>query len=96
MPVPPTMATNCPGSAVKEICSSTLSPVPEAMYLKDTSLNSTSPLDAGSFRAWLSGLSWMSGTVSSTSTIRRAQATAREDMMNIMPNIITLMRIWAM
>ena len=47
VPVPPTMATNWPGSTVKLMRDSTSSPVPEAAYLKETSLNSTMPLGAG-------------------------------------------------
>ena len=88
MPVPPTMATNCPGLTWKLMWESTSSPLPEATYLKETSRNSTSPLGAG--RTWSvpsatspgraarqispSGLFSTEGSVSSTSLMRWAQA----------------------
>ena len=90
VPVPPTMATNCPGSTVRSMPWSTSSPLPEALYLKLTPLNSTLPRLSGRARPRLSGESAMSGSASSTSTTRLAQATARVSISRQTPTMSTL------
>jgi len=96
-PVPPTMATTWPGSAVKLMWDRTSSPVPVRLYLNDTSRNSTFPVvTCGAARspvATAGTWSTMSTSVSSTSSTRRPLAWARALITKTMEIIITLKRI---
>ena len=91
-PVAPTIATVRPGSAVKQMSSSTGASAPG--YWKVTSRNSSLPRARGAAAGRCGGC--MAGWVSSTSVMRSALTTARGTIMNMNVAIMTAIRIWSM